>query len=188
MNKERLMAIVKEADKGCAPYYGVIPSLIMERKYRKGIEIGVFVGGHAEAMLNTNLHRLVGIDPYKMYEQPMQRITSQEDFDAIYFFTVNRLQSDRYLHLRMTSDEAYPYLADDKFDFVFIDGLHTYEQVKKELNNYGELIRVGGVIACHDYKHPSFPDLTKAIDEYAKLHKTKVIEGPMHLIYMNKTW
>jgi len=36
------------------------------------------------------------------------------------------------------------------FDCVFIDGNHTYEYVKKDLENYSPLVRKGGIVALHD--------------------------------------
>jgi len=188
---EWVSGVAEEADKGCASYYDVIPSLIRTRGYEYGIEIGVFVGGHAEAILkNSDLKLLIGIDPYVMYDQPMQRITSQEDFDCVYEFAMNRLKSERYFHIKMTSNQAYEGFLESNnfFDFVFIDGLHTYKQVKWELDNYSKLIRKGGVIACHDYKHTSFPDLTAAIDEFAQQHNTEVVLCPFHAVYIEKTW
>lgn len=183
--------IAELTDKGCRAYYGMLPSLIKDRGYKSGIEIGVLFGGHSEAMLkNQCLQFLVGIDPYRLYEQPIYGLETQEDFDLVYSYAMRRLDTSRYWHLRMTSDEAYPKLKNIGylFDFVFIDGLHTYDQVKKDLYNYGSLIRKGGVIACHDYAHPNFPLLTTAIDEFAIEHSEIVRLGEQHAIYINKTW
>jgi len=36
------------------------------------------------------------------------------------------------------------------FDCVFIDGNHSYEYVKKDLENYSELVNVGGIVSLHD--------------------------------------
>lgn len=45
-------------------------------------------------------------------------------------------------------------------DFAFIDGDHTYEGVKADFLNYGNLVRPGGVIAFHDILPTSeFPDI-----------------------------
>jgi predicted O-methyltransferase YrrM len=189
MIDNRLLEVINKTDIGCLPYYGMMPSLIRERDYKFGIEIGVLMGGHAKAMLdNTNLSLLIGIDPYKMYEQDIWGVEDQEGFDNIYEFAMGRLDHERYEHLRMTSDEAYSLLFDDEYDFVFIDGLHTYGQIKKDLDNYSKIIRKGGVIACHDYNHESFPLLTNAIDEFAGRHNTKVNVYEFHTIYMDKTW
>ena len=35
-------------------------------------------------------------------------------------------------------------------DFLFIDGDHSYEGVKADYENYGALVRKGGIIAFHD--------------------------------------
>jgi predicted O-methyltransferase YrrM len=35
-------------------------------------------------------------------------------------------------------------------DFLFIDGDHTYEGVRKDWESYGELVRPGGLVAMHD--------------------------------------
>ena len=39
---------------------------------------------------------------------------------------------------------------DELFDAVFIDGNHSYEYVKKDLENYWHKVRPGGIIALHD--------------------------------------
>lgn len=40
--------------------------------------------------------------------------------------------------------------AGEPVDFAFIDGDHTYEGVKADFENYGPLVRPGGIIAFHD--------------------------------------
>jgi len=37
-----------------------------------------------------------------------------------------------------------------ELDFLFIDGDHTYQGVKKDFEMYGKLVRKGGIIAFHD--------------------------------------
>jgi len=39
---------------------------------------------------------------------------------------------------------------DGKLDFLFIDGDHTYEGVKRDFNMYSPLVKEGGIIAFHD--------------------------------------
>jgi len=56
------------------------------------------------------------------------------------------------VNIRLKSDEA---ILDFKkeFDFVYIDGLHTYEQVKKDIINYYNIINDDGFIGGHDYNY-----------------------------------
>jgi len=44
------------------------------------------------------------------------------------------------------------YLLEDKIDFLFIDGDHSYEGVKKDFEIYSPLVKEGGIIAFHDIK------------------------------------
>jgi predicted O-methyltransferase YrrM len=37
-----------------------------------------------------------------------------------------------------------------KIDLLFIDGDHSYEGVKKDFDNYADLVRPGGIVAFHD--------------------------------------
>lgn len=50
---------------------------------------------------------------------------------------------------RMTSD-AFFETNTEKFDFVFVDGLHTYEQVRRDVVNSLRFLEPGGIIAIHD--------------------------------------
>jgi hypothetical protein len=181
---EKIYDIIQDTDKNYAPYYDVIPGLIKSMGLKTGIEIGVFCGGHARKILDAGVDMLAGIDPYIMYDPGMPRMDSQSDYDMLYNIVSSRLSARNYLPLRMTSNQALSMLEDDTYDFVFIDGLHTYEQLKWDLENYSKLIKSGGVVACHDYNHPFFPDLTIAIDEFVKKYNKKLVIGPLHLVYM----
>lgn len=51
----------------------------------------------------------------------------------------------------MTSDEFFKMNAGaQKFDLVFIDGLHEAEQVKKDIQNALDVLNPGGFIVMHD--------------------------------------
>jgi hypothetical protein len=50
---------------------------------------------------------------------------------------------------RMTSDQFFDQ-NNKKFDFIFIDGMHTYEQVHVDIENSIKVLNPGGWIAVHD--------------------------------------
>lgn len=52
-------------------------------------------------------------------------------------------------NVRMSSDDFFN-INKEKFDCIFIDGLHTYEQVKKDINNSLKYVNDNGVILVHD--------------------------------------
>ena len=51
--------------------------------------------------------------------------------------------------VRMTSDEFF-FRNTEKFDLIFVDGLHNYEQVSKDIENSLSCLNAGGIIVMHD--------------------------------------
>ena len=63
----------------------------------------------------------------------------------------NKIGVDPYSggNIRKTSDDFF--LENNKtFDLVFIDGLHTYSQVKKDILNSVKFLNTNGIILVHD--------------------------------------
>ncbi len=51
-------------------------------------------------------------------------------------------------------------LGGEELDFLFIDGDHSYEGVKKDFEFYSPFVRKGGFVAFHDIHHrPQQPDI-----------------------------
>ena len=51
--------------------------------------------------------------------------------------------------LRMTSDEFFR-TNRNKFEIIFLDGLHTYEQTIKDIKNSIKFLKRDGLIVVHD--------------------------------------
>jgi hypothetical protein len=169
---QRMM--IEDTAVGLACHYWPLSNYINSKGYKTGIEIGTAYGGCANHLLtHCNLERLICVDPYKYYPD-MPGLFGQDDYDRLKTQTYERLirfkAFDPYLQ---DSQTAYCLIHDDikmygigKVDFVFIDGLHTYDQVKWEIEHYSKLIRPGGALLGHDYD--LFPEVKKAVDEYCK--------------------
>lgn len=68
--------------------------------------------------------------------------------------------------LFLTSDDFFAYNG-QKFDIIFIDGLHYSEQVEKDIDNSLNILKPNGFIICHDMLPYSenmqkIPRITKA--------------------------
>ena len=64
-------------------------------------------------------------------------------------------------NVRKTSDNFFKNNS-DKFDIIFIDGLHKYDQVNKDIKNSLKVLNEGGIILLHDcmpksYFHQAVP-------------------------------
>jgi len=80
---------------------------------------------------------------------------------------------EQYKHARpthkMTSDEFFENVAPtlDKFDIIFIDGLHHSDQVDKDIQNSLKYLNAGGCIILHDCapvkeEHQIVPRISRA--------------------------
>lgn len=59
-------------------------------------------------------------------------------------------------NIRMTSDEFFENNSHLKFDVIFIDGLHEYEQCQKDCLNSLKSLNDNGIIFFHDFLPRSF--------------------------------
>tara|TARA_B100000029_G_C17550692_1_gene950013 strand:- start:518 stop:1192 length:675 start_codon:yes stop_codon:yes gene_type:complete len=71
--------------------------------------------------------------------------------------TFNKINVDKKIgvdpesggNIRSTSDDFF-ISNKNKFDIIFIDGLHIYEQVKKDISNSLEVLNENGILLLHD--------------------------------------
>ena len=77
----------------------------------------------------------------------------------------------------------------DNFDYVFLDGGHSYETVKGDLKCLKKVVENNAVILCDDYGLNYAPGVKKAIDEYVLLNKfnLKVLNSRFAEISKNST-
>jgi hypothetical protein len=146
-------------------YYHVLPRIINERGLKIGCEIGVSVGGHSEAILkSTNIQKLYSVDPYKINKAGF----SEEDdifHDLLFLWVEYRLNkyAPRSQMVRLFSVEASALFENESLDFVFIDGDHSYEAVRDDINAWYSKVRIGGIVSGDDYT--TWPGVKKAVDE-----------------------
>ena len=145
--------------------YG-LGAMIKDMNSPIGLEIGCDIGDTSNFLLdsNPNLH-LTSIDPYSNYvDWNGANLNERED---VYNRMFNRLKGylNRFTHIRKTSDDAVDMFEDEHFDFIFIDGLHTYDQLTKDCANYYSKLKEGGIFSGHDYN--AIAGVRKAADEFA---------------------
>jgi len=70
-----------------------------------------------------------------------------------------------YSQYERTKQKVVELLNNDLLDFVFIDGDHSYNAVKKDFEIYFDLVRPGGIIALHDIGYAEEGGVHKFWDE-----------------------
>jgi predicted O-methyltransferase YrrM len=115
------------------------------------IEIGSFVG-ESTVMFAQSFKEVTAIDPFMEGYDAADTTSYEFDFNNVYDTYKGR--TNPYTNIKTivdTSDNAVKELDSKTYDFIYIDGIHTYEQVKKDIENYLPLVKKGGVIGGHDY-------------------------------------
>ncbi len=118
----------------------VISEIVAKKCAKTYLEIGVREG---ECFLRINARKKIAVDP--QMEIPFRKKRK------FIFRNINNL-FNRYVNL--TSDDFFKnvqnYLGGNKLDVVFIDGLHTYEQSLRDVENSLKYINDDGIIIMHD--------------------------------------
>jgi len=177
-----IKSMARDADENWGKlYYHVMPRIINERGFTTGAEIGVAYGGHADAMLSNcvGLKKLYCVDPYTPdynstdgYALSDGKPFGTAEYEELYLHALHRLKrfGDRQELIRQSSHEAWGTVlfdmieAEEKLDFVFIDGRHTFGDVMADIELWRKIVRPGGIISGHDYKHESYPGVSRAIN------------------------
>ena len=111
-------------------------------------EIGVWEGGTTRRLREAMAPgaTLIAIDPYPPGRSGLnyQKIIAAHEVAAV--------QKGTVIWLRQRSVDALqnPCVRAALFDFVFVDGDHTYEGLRQDWEGWAPLIGPGGVIALHD--------------------------------------
>jgi hypothetical protein len=152
----------------------------------EGVEVGVKFGEFSETILKAWVgKKLYSIDPWKEFSQTeYQDIAnvSQNEQEEIYQKAVARLApfGKRSEIIRKTSLEASTQFEDGALDFTYLDAQHHYDAVKEDLAAWYPKLKIGGILAGHDY----VPDgkyqagdfgVKQAVDEFAAKFNLQVL-------------
>lgn len=162
-------------------------NLLMDKLNLHGnaIEIGVDVGNYSEVLLTFGFKKLYLLDAWKEFtkEEYFDRTNaSQTTMDKRYQLVVEKMKphGDKVEIIRGDSRLEWKRFPDGFFDFVYIDANHEYRHVRKDIGLWWNKVKLGGVLAGHDYKngcrHKTIVGVKKAVQEFCKK------QGQQHVI------
>jgi hypothetical protein len=136
------------------------PSLrnLENKKNLIGVEIGVDEGQNALNILeNLDIEKLYLVDPWSLYRDLKSvglRNTPEECIDAeqkVHALLDERF-ADKIIYIKDLSENAVDKIPDN-LDFVYIDGNHRYQYVKRDIELYYPKVKEGGLVAGHDFDY-----------------------------------
>lgn len=147
-----------------------------DTKKMKMIEIGSYAG-ESTMIFADHFETVLSIDPYIENYDPKDSACKFAPLAVVYEkFKSNIHKFKNISHVRKKSDDAVSSLKINHFDFVYIDGIHRYEQVKKDISKYLPLIKNGGFLGGHDYSR-GHEEVIKAVDEMIGSPDQKFLDG-----------
>ena len=161
------------------------------KKPKNFLEIGVFHGVTSRNVCELlysfygNDFKFTGIDLFVnnetlLKDEYIPKIKFSNPLKTIYYKYIIRLDPysvDSILRLlkkfqknvniiKGNSNKVLKEINVDKFDYVFLDGGHKYETVKKDLENLTQIVNNNGTILCDDYDLSYAPGVKKAIEDF----------------------
>lgn len=99
----------------------------------------------------------IAIDPFIPYEEPGQQLHWKKEQ-----FLKNTSRIPCVILINTTSDRAIGIIKNNFVDLLFIDGMHTRGQPKKDIDNYFPKVKLGGILLGHDFKR-FHPEVRRAV-------------------------
>jgi hypothetical protein len=136
------------------------------KKNLVGCEIGVKSGRHARMILEfLDIKRLYLIDPWDFFPERFVLEGRAKKGQFSFCKKVLRPWNKKIQYYIEFSEDAYIHFKDESLDFVYIDGNHEPEYVKKDIELYWSKLKVGGLMAGHDFMAPRWQGVIDAVNE-----------------------
>ena len=133
-------------------FHNNLGEIFKELGYKVGVELGVEQGVFSEILCKGNPDMLLyGVDAWDTYEGYREHVT-QEKLDGFYDNVIHKMQLYNYSVIRGYSMDIVDSFDDGELDFVYIDANHTFPHFSQDLYYWEKKVRVGGMIAGHDYR------------------------------------
>lgn len=129
-------------------------------KPTKFIEIGSLYGWTLQHFIHYSQPGSTGLSidlPVRNFVGPHDRRVEKQEHNYKNVWPSWAKANNCKLHLipdssqkNLTLERTKQIFKNEQIDFLFIDGDHSYEGVKKDYQMYSPLVRAGGIIAFHD--------------------------------------
>lgn len=154
------------------PEMNAIIDIITKNNFIKCLEVGMAFGISAVSILSNKKCSLISIDPNQSTQWENNGVKLLKEFNY----------NSRHQLIEKKSYEALPTILKDheaSFDFIFIDGWHTFDYTLVDFFYSNLLLKINGIIMIDDALHKGVTDCIKYLNKnylfYKKLESPKTI-------------
>jgi hypothetical protein len=156
---------------GRRPTRDEVRDFIMRRMPARGTcaEIGVDKGILSERILKlARPRKLYLIDPWFPDPTGTRNPSPEERYQMVRKRFTGEVERGEVEIMREPSETAVSHFEDESLDWLYVDGNHHYEFVKRDLELYLPKVKRHGYVVCDDYHYAGTWDdgVTRAIDEF----------------------
>lgn len=163
-----------------------ITNIINKYNFKKCLEIGFANGVSAVYILKNINTSLISIDPYQKTQWKNNGVK----------LIKNLKLNKRHKCIEKKSYEALPELLKkdgiNQYDFIFIDGWHTFDYTLVDFFYSNLLLKVGGIIIIDDALHSGVSDCDKYLNKnynfYQKLNSPNTISCYKKIKDDDRSW
>lgn len=161
------------------------------------VEVGVWKGELSAQILKKPIKELHLVDPWKSITDIPERFHAipQDEMDEIHDDIVAKFSGDdRVKIIRDFSAKAVEKFEDNSVDWVYIDGNHSYEFVKEDLNLWWPKVKKGGMLCGDDFHDEVYQvqvldfGVVEAVNEFVneKIDEIKNFETIKYQFFIKK--
>lgn len=135
------------------------------------VEIGSY-SGQSTVFFAKYFQNVISIDPFINDYDKNDPTCNFMKLENVYdVFKKNISSYKNIIHIRDISDNAINQLEQYLVNMppvlvVYIDGLHTYDQVTKDIINYYPIIKPNGYLCGHDYHEQAWQQVYNAVNNF----------------------
>lgn len=156
--------------------FNFLQSLKKIKRFKNYLEIGSYEGNSALFVARNFKHVTIHcVDTWLGSKEH-----ENENFNHVEKnFLSNTQKFKNILRFKLSSDDFFSQYQNYKYDCIYVDGDHYYDQVYKDCINAYNSLRSGGILIFDDYTWKYFDKVREnpcyAINRFIKLYNDKII-------------
>jgi hypothetical protein len=144
-----------------------------------GCELGVFEGEFSQILWNSGkFTKLYLVDLFEGHASNFGK--AYNDCSVLESVVKNKFHMNNAVSvIKQDSISFLNSIANNYFNFIYIDTMHDYEHTAAELEKSYRCVKNNGFICGHDYSNAHFPGVVKAVNEFCKKLNCSPIQTSM---------
>lgn len=134
-------------------------------KHKRIVEIGCYRGRSLCALSEHTSGEVWAVDRWGSGEIYPNHIDGAEAYRACMKNIADLELKNVHVCVMDSLSAARTFHVFGKFDMIFIDADHRYEEIKADILAWAPLLAEGGLLCGHDYNNAEWPGVVRAVDE-----------------------